>query len=107
MKTVVISRVGRSTTGSASRVIDATGLIVAPGFIDIHSHSDWSVMVNPLSESKIQQGVTTECIGNCGSSAAPLDKEKLDLVKRELESIASKLEWDWFTFEDYLRKLEE
>lgn len=102
-----ISRIRKLSDTSASQIIDATGLIVAPGFIDIHSHSDWSVIVNPFSESKIRQGITTECIGNCGSSAAPLDEEKLDLVRKELGPIASELEWDWLTFDDYLRKLEK
>jgi N-acyl-D-amino-acid deacylase len=58
----------------ASRVIDAEGMIIAPGFIDIHSHSDYPVLIEPEVHSKIRQGVTTEVIGNCGSSAAPMNK---------------------------------
>lgn len=56
----------------AERTIDARGMCVAPGFIDPHTHSDVPLMVNPAAESKIRQGVTTEVVGNCGSSPAPL-----------------------------------
>jgi N-acyl-D-amino-acid deacylase len=55
----------------AERVIDASGLVASPGFIDMHSHSDFTLLVNPKAESKVRQGVTTEVIGNCGFSAAP------------------------------------
>jgi N-acyl-D-aspartate/D-glutamate deacylase len=55
----------------ARRVIDARGQIVAPGFIDIHTHSDFTLPLNPRAESKIRQGVTLEVVGNCGFSAAP------------------------------------
>jgi N-acyl-D-amino-acid deacylase len=54
------------------RVIDAEGMIVAPGFIDTHSHSDLEVMVNPYVEAKVRQGVTTELLGQDGISMAPL-----------------------------------
>lgn len=102
-----ILRIGKLLNVEASRIIDAKGLVIAPGFIDIHSHSDWSVTVNPLSESKIRQGIITECVGNCGASAAPLDKEKLDLTKKELGPIASEITWDWLTFDEYLSKLKK
>src|SRR5215472_1957964 len=56
----------------AMRVIDARGQVVAPGFIDIKTHSDWTLPLNPKAESKIRQGVTTEVIGHCGYSCAPV-----------------------------------
>jgi len=62
--------VGR-VDGPATRIIDAGGRYVAPGFIDAHSHSDDALLQNPLAESKIRQGVTAEVIGQCGASAAP------------------------------------
>jgi N-acyl-D-amino-acid deacylase len=55
----------------AARVVDVAGKIVCPGFVDLHSHSDWSLLACPTADSRIRQGITTEITGNCGSSAAP------------------------------------
>ena len=63
--------------GSGTTTIDARGKVVCPGFIDIHSHTDLSLLVNPRAESKIRQGVTTEVAGQDGSSLAPLTDERL------------------------------
>src|SRR5262245_25831946 len=63
-RVVAVGRVG----GEAARVIDAAGLVVAPGFIDIHSHSDWTLLEDGNAESKIRQGVTTEILGESGSA---------------------------------------
>lgn len=63
--------------GSARNTIDASGKIVCPGFIDIHSHTDLSLLVDPRAESKIRQGVTTEVAGQDGSSLAPLTDARL------------------------------
>lgn len=63
--------------GSGRNTIDATGKIVCPGFIDIHSHTDLSLLVDPRAESKIRQGVTTEVAGQDGSSLAPLTDGRL------------------------------
>ena len=52
-------------------VIDGSGLVLAPSFIDMHTHSDRTLLVDPAAQSKIRQGVTTELIGNCGSSPTP------------------------------------
>ncbi|HEU5317576.1 MAG TPA: D-aminoacylase [Chloroflexota bacterium] len=59
------------TSAQAALVVDAVGRYVAPGFIDIHTHSDRSILINGRMESKIRQGVTTEVAGNCGSGVAP------------------------------------
>ncbi|MGQ0651662.1 MAG: N-acyl-D-amino-acid deacylase family protein, partial [Betaproteobacteria bacterium] len=56
----------------AGEEIDAAGLVVAPGFIDIHSHSDYTLLVDPRAKSAIAQGVTLEVIGNCGFGCAPI-----------------------------------
>jgi len=71
-----IVAVGR-VDAEAGRTIDATGLAVAPGFIDIHSHSDYTLLVDPRASSAIAQGVTTEVIGNCGFGCAPIGDPKL------------------------------
>jgi len=65
-----IAEIGRSISHNALRTIDATGLVVSPGFIDIHSHSDWLLLEDGHAQSKIRQGVTTEVLGE-GSSAGP------------------------------------
>lgn len=70
-----ITAVG-SIEGDARLVIDATGRIVAPGFIDIHSHSDYTLLVDPRAMSAIHQGVTLEVIGNCGFGCAPVGKRR-------------------------------
>ena len=60
----------------ASKLIDAIDLAVSPGFIDIHSHTDFSIKDNPKTESKVMQGITTEVVGICGFSPAPGIKNK-------------------------------
>lgn len=67
-----VTALGTIAPGRARRVVDVGGLHLAPGFVDIHSHSDGGVRVHPGGESRVMQGVTTELTGNCGSSAAPL-----------------------------------
>ncbi len=65
-----IAKIGKITE-EAKIVVDATGKYLAPGFIDAHSHSDYTLLTNPSADSKVMQGVTLEVIGQCGSSAAP------------------------------------
>ena len=62
-----IAAIGPSLAGDASKIIDAEGLAVTPGFIDIKTHSDFVLPINPKAESKVRQGVTTEIIGIVGS----------------------------------------
>ncbi|HYS44096.1 MAG TPA: amidohydrolase family protein, partial [Geobacteraceae bacterium] len=79
-----IAAVGPRIAGPAARVIDAGGLILAPGFIDIHSHTDATLCTYPCVESKAFQGVTVEVIGNCGLGVFPLqtgrERELADLL---------------------------
>ena len=63
-----IVAVGKLQDFASGKIIDATGLVVSPGFIDMHSHSEIAVLVNARAESKIRQGVTTELVNNCGVS---------------------------------------
>ena len=72
-----VVEMGSLRDNGSKRVIDATGMIVCPGFIDIHSHTDLALLVNPKAESKIRQGVTTEVAGQDGGSLAPLTDTQL------------------------------
>src|ERR671918_2449107 len=86
----------------ARRVIDARGQVVAPGFIDIHTHSDFTLPLNPRAESKIRQGVTTEVLGNCGFSAAPALPGRVEMLRDYLAASAPWLEFRDTTFADYM-----
>jgi len=86
-----IVKIGDLSSSRASRTIDATGQAVAPGFIDMHSHSDISAIVYPGAESKICQGVTTEVAGNCGMSTAPVNRKNLDILRKYIDSFFGKL----------------
>jgi len=105
-----IEKIGRLDSADAEKIIDAEGLIVSPGFIDMHNHSDISVFFNPKLESTIRQGITTLVIGNCGSSLAPVNPATKDLFMKHIEAFLpsdAELEVTWNTFEEYLNKLEE
>ena len=97
-----IVQVGRLQSLDAARVIDATGKIVCPGFIDAHSHSDWSIHANPTAQSTIRQGTTTEIVGNCGFSNAPVSDLSRELVVGRLRRYAYEGPVDWTSFGEYL-----
>ena len=97
-----ITALGDCTGRQASRIIDATGQVVTPGFIDIHTHSDFTLPLNPLAESKIRQGVTTEVVGNCGYSTAPVLPGKVELLRDYLAAGAPWLEFSETSFGQYL-----
>jgi len=86
----------------ARRVIDARGQVVAPGLIDIHTHSDFTLPLNPRAESKIRQGVTLEVVGNCGFSAAPALPGRAALLREYLASSAPWLPFGEASFADYV-----
>src|SRR5438477_1185791 len=86
----------------ARRVIDARGHAVAPGFIDIHTHSDFTLPLNARAESKIRQGVTTEVVGNCGFSVAPTLPGRAATLREYLASSAPWLTFRETTFGDYV-----
>jgi N-acyl-D-amino-acid deacylase len=87
---------------AAQRTIDARGLVVAPGFIDIHTHSDFTLPLNPRAESKIRQGVTTEVVGNCGFSVAPALPGRVEMLREYLAASAPWLPFRETTFADYM-----
>src|SRR5262244_1757504 len=86
----------------ARRVIDARGQVVAPGFIDIHTHSDFTLPLNPRAESKIRQGVTLEVVGNCGFSVAPVLPGRAQMQREYLAPSAPWLPFEATTFAEYL-----
>ncbi|MEJ0068879.1 MAG: hypothetical protein WDO24_09320 [Pseudomonadota bacterium] len=87
---------------TADRTIDADGLAVAPGFIDIKTHSDFTLPINRTADSKLRQGVTTEIIGHCGFSVAPVLPGKLALLRDYLSASAPWLAVRETSFADYL-----
>ena len=89
-----ITAIGDLSTATANRKIDAQGLIVAPGFIDIHTHTDVELIANPRAESKIRQGITTEIGGNCGFSPFPLtEADRLELSAEWSEEYGVAVNW--------------
>src|SRR5262245_24037593 len=86
----------------ARRVIDARGQTVAPGFIDIHTHSDFTLPLNPRAESKIRQGVTLEVVGNCGFSAAPTLPGTAAMLREYLAASAPGLPFVETSFAGYV-----
>lgn len=100
--------------GSATRTIDATGLVVAPGFIDVHTHLDVQGFWDPTLGPSPLHGVTTVLGGNCGFSVAPLDEGSADFLQRmlarvegmPLETLVSAVPWNWRSMDDFLTVLE-
>jgi N-acyl-D-amino-acid deacylase len=97
-----IVALGPSLVEGPAKVIDAEGLAVAPGFIDIKTHSDFTLPINPKAESKLRQGVTTEIIGHCGFSVAPVLPGKAQLLADYLSGGAPWLPFREMRFPEYL-----
>ena len=97
-----IAELGDCQGREAHRVIDASGQVVAPGFIDIHTHSDFTLPLNTLAESKIRQGVTTEVVGNCGYSTAPVLAGKAQALQDYLGAGAPWLDYESRSFSQYM-----
>src|SRR5262245_46261718 len=100
-----IVAVGPSLSGEAARTIDARGLMVAPGFIDIHSHSDLVYDGCPSAESKVHQGVTTEVVGMCSFSPAPIAPGRAAAIRDWAGGIGAGVDVRWETFGQYLDAL--
>lgn len=99
---------GRASIHDARRVIDATDLVVAPGFIDLHSHADFTLPAYPDALSSLAQGVTTEVIGNCGFSPAPLAAADAfaEATRAACRGLGPALDWRWHSFGEYLDRLD-
>ena len=108
-----ITAVGQ-VEGSGREEIDATGLLVTPGFVDIHTHYDGQVLWDPAVTPSSWHGVTSIVMGNCGVGFAPVRKEHHDLLINVMEGVedipgaalADGIEWEWETFPGYLDALE-
>ena len=98
--------VGNLRDARAAQDADAGDRCLAPGFIDAHTHSDFSLPRFPRAESRISQGVTTEVGGNCGFSPFPVEPSRLDLLRDSSSFIAANLSWDWRSAADFFRHLD-
>jgi N-acyl-D-amino-acid deacylase len=98
-----ITGIHKPKTAKGAMTVDASGKVVCPGFIDIHTHSDISLLGCPLAESKIRQGVTTEVVGNCGGSAAPLIGAARHATADSAKEYSVQV--DWVTMDEYLLRL--
>src|SRR5665213_240679 len=99
-----IVAIGDLSEHDAHERVDCEGFALAPGFIDVHSHSDELWLVNPRCESKILQGVTTEIAGNCGNSVAPLAGLALEQKRRNAAGVG--LDVQWTTFDAFFSLIE-
>jgi N-acyl-D-amino-acid deacylase len=105
-----IVKIGTKIAGTATKVIDATNQIVCPGFIDIHSHSDYILRISRNLESTLHQGITTSVVGMCGLGMAPIPKGKEEEFKKILASAAAilgKFDYPYHTYTEYLEYLEK
>jgi N-acyl-D-amino-acid deacylase len=105
-----IACIARCLVPEADQVINATGLVVAPGFIDAHSHADSSTLFYREMESVVAQGITTVVAGQCGSSIAPVNPDlREELEKRWAGWLPPEIEFGitWTSFEEYLREEEK
>jgi N-acyl-D-amino-acid deacylase len=94
----------------AARELDVSGLVVCPGFIDMHTHSDLQPLVNPTHEAKVHQGVTLDVIGQDGLSYAPVNDEVLETMRRQISAWNDDppgFDWSWRSVAEYLDRFDE
>jgi N-acyl-D-amino-acid deacylase len=104
-----VAAVGRLADEPAARVIDADGLYVCPGFVDMHTHSDLQLLANPSHEAKVHQGVTLEVLGQDGLSYAPVTDAVLEQLRGQLagwNDDPPDFDWSWRTVGEYLERLD-
>ena len=98
----------RPVAGYDAETIDCTGRVIAPGFVDIHCHSDLSLLAYPDNESRITQGVTTEVVGNCGMTPAPGNADFAGLARViSTIDVTPDLEWTWSDVAGWLQALDD
>ena len=104
-----IAQIGGLRGSRAAKVIDASGLVVAPGFVDLHTHYDAQIQWDPYCTMSCWHGVTSVAIGNCGFGFAPCRPEDqqaamLSLTRNEaipFEAMDAGMLWDWVTFPSF------
>ena len=109
-----ILAMGRIDASAATEVIDARGMHVAPGFVDLHTHYDAQVFWDPYCTLSGWHGITSVAIGNCGFGFAPVAPEQREHAMRSMtrveaipyESMRLGMPWDWVTFPEYLESLD-
>lgn len=109
----IVVEVGPTIAGDATEVIDATGLVVAPGFVDIHTHYDGQATWDPVLDPSASHGVTTVVVGNCGVGFAPVRPGKEGWLVELMEGVEDipgtalheGIQWSWETFPQYLDAL--
>ena len=110
IKDGVIAEIGQIGAGEADEVIDAGGLIVAPGFVDLHTHYDAQLFWDPYCTLSSWHGITSVVIGNCGFGFAPVrpaerERAMMSMTRVEAIPMASMKEgmpWNWVTFPEFL-----
>jgi N-acyl-D-aspartate/D-glutamate deacylase len=111
---VAVTDAGGLADEDARDAVDATGLVVCPGFVDPHTHYDAQLFWDPLASPSNVHGVTSIVAGNCGFTLAPLHAEDADYLRRmmarvegmPLAALEQGVDWDWETFGDYLDRLD-
>ena len=100
-----IEHIGNLKDADSAQRINVQGLAVSPGFIDLHTHSDFTLIVDGSAESQVHQGVSTEVIGQCGHSVAPVCHHD-DIAKRASGVVADSKIKGWKSFGEYLETLD-
>lgn len=106
----LIEKIGTIELTDGMELIDAKDLVVAPGFIDTHSHSDLKVLIEPDVLPKMMQGITTEILGQDGISMAPLPKKYISPWRKNLAGLdgdSDDIDWNYETTENYLKMIEQ
>jgi len=111
----MLTQVGGTVVGEGAQEIDATGLLVTPGFVDIHTHFDGQITWDEILEPSVSHGVTTIVAGNCGVGFAPVAPERREQLVQLMEGVedipgvalTEGMSWDWVTYPDYLDALDK
>lgn len=105
-----IAKIGKNLPSDDAEIIDASGLVVAPGFIDTHPHSDLQILLEPTLPAKIRQGITTEVFGQDGISLAPLPIEYISPWRKNLAGLdgnTEKIDWHFKNVDGYFKMIEK